>query len=44
MRGIIYMIHNGLQWKDAPKAYGAHKTLYNRFMCWSGRACSTRSS
>ena len=25
----------GLQWKDAPKAYGPHKTLYNRFFRWS---------
>ena len=28
--GIIYVIKHGLQWKDAPKAYGPHKTLYNR--------------
>jgi transposase len=27
--GIIYVIRYGLQWKDAPKAYGPHKTLYN---------------
>ena len=33
--GIIYVIKNGLQWKDAPKAYGPHKTLYNRFVRWS---------
>ena len=33
--GIIYVIKHGLQWKDAPKAYGPHKTLYNRFMRWS---------
>src|ERR687893_263644 len=33
--GIVYVIRNGLQWKDAPKAYGPHKTLYNRFMRWS---------
>jgi len=33
--GIIYVIRNGLQWKDAPKAYGPHKTLYNRFIRWS---------
>ena len=33
--GIVYVIRNGLQWKDAPKAYGAHKTLYNRFIRWS---------
>ena len=29
--GIVYVIKHGLQWKDAPKAYGPHKTLYNRF-------------
>jgi transposase len=33
--GIIYVIRNGLQWKDAPKEYGPHKTLYNRFIRWS---------
>lgn len=33
--GIIYVIKNGLQWKDAPRGYGPHKTLYNRFVRWS---------
>ena len=33
--GIIYVLKNGLQWKDAPKAYGPHKTLYNRFRRWT---------
>ena len=33
--GIIYVIRNGLQWKDAPAEYGPHKTLYNRFVRWS---------
>ena len=33
--GIVYVIKHGLQWKDAPKAYGPHKTLYNRFVRWS---------
>ena len=33
--GIVYVIRNGLQWKDAPKTYGPHKTLYNRFIRWS---------
>ena len=33
--GIVYVIKHGLQWKDAPKAYGPHKTLYNRFIRWS---------
>ena len=33
--GIVYVIRNGLQWKDAPTGYGPHKTLYNRFIRWS---------
>lgn len=33
--GIVYVIKHGLQWKDAPKDYGPHKTLYNRFIRWS---------
>ena len=33
--GIVYVIRNGLPWKDAPKEYGPPKTLYNRFIRWS---------
>ncbi len=33
--GIVYVLKYGLQWKDAPKAYGPHKTLYNRFRRWT---------
>jgi transposase len=33
--GIVYVIKHGLQWKDAPRDYGPHKTLYNRFIRWS---------
>src|SRR5260370_23408285 len=33
--GIIYVIRNGLRWRDAPAVYGPHKTLYNRFVRWS---------
>lgn len=33
--GIIYVLKHGLQWKDAPKDYGPHKTLYNRFRRWT---------
>ena len=29
------MIRNGLQWKDAPRGCGPHKTLYNGFVRWS---------
>ena len=35
LSGIIYVIRNGLMWRDAPPAYGPHKTLYNRFVRWS---------
>ncbi|MFH5927500.1 IS5 family transposase [Roseomonas xinghualingensis] len=35
LSGIIYVIRNGLQWRDTPAAYGSHKTLYNRFVRWS---------
>jgi transposase len=33
--GIIHVLRNGLMWRDAPAAYGPHKTLYNRFVRWS---------
>lgn len=35
LSGIVYVIRNGLMWRDAPPAYGPHKTLYNRFVRWS---------
>lgn len=35
LSGIIYVIRNGLPWKDAPREYGPYKTLYNRFVRWS---------
>jgi putative transposase len=33
--GIIFVLKNGLRWRDAPAEYGPHKTLYNRFVRWS---------
>ena len=33
--GIIFVIKNGLRWRDAPREYGPHKTIYNRFIRWS---------
>ena len=30
--GIIHVIRNGLRWRDAPRVYGPHKTLSNRFV------------
>ena len=41
--GIIFVIRNGLRWRDAPKEYGPHKTIYNRFIRWAGWGCSTAS-
>jgi transposase len=35
LSGIIFVIRNGLRWRDAPKEYGPHKTIYNRFIRWS---------
>lgn len=31
LSGIIFINRNGLTWRDAPAAYGPHKTLYNRW-------------
>ena len=33
--GIIFVIKNGLRWRDAPREYGPHKTISNRFVRWS---------
>ena len=35
LSGIIFINRNGLRWRDAPSAYGPHKTLYNRWKRWS---------
>ena len=29
LSGIVFVNHNGLRWRDAPSAYGPHKTLYD---------------
>jgi transposase len=33
--GIVFVIRNGLRWRDVPPGYGPHKTIYNRFVRWS---------
>jgi transposase len=33
--GIIFVIRNGLRWRDVPADYGPPKTIYNRFIRWS---------
>lgn len=42
LSGIVYVIRHGLQWKDAPRRYGPHKTLYNRFVRWSEKGVFDR--
>mgnify|MGYP001130289818 CR=1 FL=1 len=37
LSGIISINRNGLRWRDAPKEYGPHKTLYNRWKRWSDK-------
>ena len=37
LSGIILINRNGLRWRDAPKEYGPHKTLYNRWKRWSDK-------
>ena len=35
LSGMVFVIRNGLRWRDTPKEYGPHKTIYNRFIRWS---------
>ena len=35
LSGVVFVIRNGLRWRDAPADYGPPKTIYNRFLHWS---------
>lgn len=35
LSGIIFVIRNGVRWRDVPSEYGHPKTIYNRFIRWS---------
>ena len=39
---IIFINHNDLRWRDAPAAYGPHKTHYNRWKRWSDKSVFAR--
>ena len=39
LSGIVFVNRNGLRWRDAPKDYGSHKTLYNRWKRWGEKGC-----
>lgn len=34
LSGIVLVNRSGQRWRDAPSAYGPHKTLYNRWSRW----------
>ena len=42
LRGIVFVNRDGLRWCDAPKDYGPHKTLYNRWNLWGERGVFLR--
>ena len=42
LSGIVFIIRNGLRWRDAPAEYGPPKTLYNRWKRWSENCVSAR--
>ena len=42
LSGIILVNRNDLRWRDAPKDYGPHKTLYNRWKQWSDKGIFLR--
>ena len=42
LSGMIFIIRDGLRWRDAPAAHGPHKTLRNRFVRWSGKGILAR--
>jgi transposase len=42
LSGIVFANRNGLRWRDAPKDYGPHKTLYNRWKRWGEAGVFTR--
>lgn len=35
--GILHVLKAGCRWRDCPKEYGPHTTIYNRFNRWSRR-------
>ena len=41
LSGIVFVNRNGLRWCDAPREYGPHKTLYNRWKRWGERGSSS---
>jgi transposase len=42
LSAIVFIIKNGLRGRDAPRDYGPHKTIYNRFVRWSHLGVSNK--
>ncbi len=42
LSGIIFINRNGLRWRDAPGAYGPHKTLCSRWKRWCEKGIFAR--
>ena len=42
LSGFIFINRNGLRWRHAPKEYGPHKTLHNRWQRWSAQGIVAR--
>ena len=34
LNGIFYILRTGAPWRDLPKRYGPHTTVYNRYVRW----------
>jgi Transposase and inactivated derivatives len=41
---IVFVLKSGLRWRDAPAAYGPHKTRTTASTAGAAWACSTASS
>ena len=39
---IVVINRNGLRWSDAPREYGPHQTLYNRWKRWGEKGVFLR--
>ena len=39
---IIFINRNGLRWRDAPREYEPHKTLYSRWKRWGEKGIFAR--
>ena len=40
--GIVHVLKSGGRWIDAPPEYGPRKTLYNRYVRWTGKGVWVR--